>query len=135
MRIHRRDLLRSGALRGAATLPSGSAQADFQPYFELGEATIAQLQEGMKSGRWTALSLAAKYLEAIEEIDRRGPAVGSVIEINPDAHDIARTLDYERNDKGPRGPLHGVPIPETAPPGTSPAMPPQTIRSAWIPTA
>jgi amidase len=124
MRIHRRDLLRSGALRGAATLPSGSAQA-----------TIAQLQEGMKSGRWTALSLAAKYLEAIEEIDRRGPAVGSVIEINPDAHDIARTLDNERKDKGPRGPLHGVPIPETAPPGTAPAMPPQTIRSAWIPTA
>jgi amidase len=76
----------------------------------LHEVTIANLQSRMQSGELTAEKTAALYLERIDQIDRRGPALNAVIEINPDALDIARTLDAEYKSKGPRGPLHGVPI-------------------------
>lgn len=76
----------------------------------LHEATVANLQSRMKSGELTAEKTAALYLERIDQIDRRGPALNAVIEINPDALAIARTLDAEYKSKGPRGPLHGVPI-------------------------
>ena len=61
--------------------------------FELDEATIADLQSGMRSGKHTAQSLARKYLERIDDVDKRGPAVNSVIELNPDAPAIAENLD------------------------------------------
>jgi amidase len=64
----------------------------------------------MKSGRFTARSLVKKYLDRIDEIDDKGPAIHSVIEINPDAISIAEALDRERKEKGARGPLHGIPI-------------------------
>ena len=86
---------------GAARLPAP---------FDLDEVTIAQLQEGMASGKYTARSLAEAYLARTEEIDRHGPTVNSVIETNPDALAIADALDSERKEKGVRGPLHGVPI-------------------------
>ena len=82
---------------------------DVKP-FELDESSIASLQEGMKSGKHAARGLVEKYLARIEEIDRRGPAVNSVIEINPDALDIAEALDKERKERGARGPLHGIPV-------------------------
>lgn len=78
--------------------------------FEWEESTISELQAAMNSGRETAASLVGKYLRRIEDIDRRGPAVNSVIELNPDAGAIARTLDKERKARGPRGPLHGIPV-------------------------
>ena len=78
--------------------------------FELDEITIGELQDGMKSGKFTARSLVAKYLARIEEIDKRGPAINSIIEINPDAAAIAEALDTERKEKGARGPLHGIPV-------------------------
>jgi amidase len=78
--------------------------------FELEELTISELQDGMKSGKFTARSLVRKYLDRIDEIDRHGPAINSVIEINPDAVGIAEALDRERKEKGARGPLHGIPI-------------------------
>ncbi|MFZ1160479.1 MAG: amidase family protein, partial [Candidatus Sulfotelmatobacter sp.] len=78
--------------------------------FELDEITISQLQEGMKSGKFTARSLVEKYAGRIDEIDKRGPAVNSILELNPDALAIADALDQERKAKGPRGPLHGVPV-------------------------
>jgi amidase len=78
--------------------------------FELEELTISELQDGMKSGKFTARSLVRKYLDRIDEIDRHGPAINSVIEINPDAVAIAEALDRERKEKGARGPLHGIPI-------------------------
>jgi amidase len=78
--------------------------------FELDEATLGDLQTAMKSGRQTAVSLVKKYLKRIEEIDRHGPELRAVIEINPDAISIARELDRERKMKGPRGPLHGIPV-------------------------
>ena len=83
--------------------------ADVKP-FELDEITIPELQDGMKSGRFTARALAEKYLARIDEIDKRGPAVNAVIELNPDALSIAEALDQERKAKGPRGPLHGIPV-------------------------
>jgi len=78
--------------------------------FELDETTIAALQQSMKSGKLTAHSITQKYLQRIEELDRRGPSLHSVIEVNPDAPAIARQLDRERKAKGPRGPLHGIPV-------------------------
>lgn len=78
--------------------------------FELEELTIAKLQDGMKSGKFTARSLVKNYLDRIDDIDKHGPALNSVIEINPDAVSIAEALDRERKEKGARGPLHGIPI-------------------------
>jgi amidase len=78
--------------------------------FDLDEVTIAGLQQRMESGRETARSIAEKYLKRIEEIDRTGPQLHSVIEVNPDALTIADALDAERKAKGPRGPLHGIPV-------------------------
>jgi amidase len=78
--------------------------------FPLEEKTIAELQEMMTSGAVTSESLVTLYLKRIDEIDRGGPSLNSVIETNPDALAIARDLDRERREKGPRGPLHGIPI-------------------------
>ena len=80
------------------------------PSFEFDEITIADLQDGMKSGKYTARSIAEKYLARIDQIDKQGPALNSVIETNPDALSIADALDKERKEKGPRGPLHGIPV-------------------------
>ena len=81
-----------------------------QAAFDLEDATIADLERRMESGQDTARSLVEQYLARIEAIDRQGPALHSVIETNPDALAIADRLDAERKSKGPRGPLHGIPI-------------------------
>jgi amidase len=83
--------------------------AEVKP-FELDEITIAELQDGMKSGKYTARSIAELYLARIDAIDKSGPAINSVIETNPDALAIADALDKERKEKGLRGPLHGIPV-------------------------
>src|SRR3954471_14131776 len=88
------------------TAPQGSRDAAFP----LEEATVAELQQWMREGRYTSRQLTDGYLDRIDALDRRGPALGAVIEINPDARAIADALDGERRDKGPRGPLHGIPI-------------------------
>ena len=88
---------------------TGIATSAAKP-FELDEITIADLQDGMTTGKFTARSLAEKYLVRIEEIDKQGPKLNAIIELNPDALSIAAALDEERKAKGPRGPLHGVPI-------------------------
>lgn len=95
------------------TAPESPA-SDIKP-FELEEITIAELQDGMKSGRFTARSLVEKYRARIDEVDKpagdgRGPALNAIIELNPDALPIAEALDQERKAKGPRGPLHGIPV-------------------------
>jgi amidase len=64
----------------------------------------------MSSGKFSSRAITEKYLARIEEIDRRGPAVNSVLEINPEAHSIAESLDRERQEKKARGPLHGIPV-------------------------
>jgi len=83
--------------------------AEVRP-FELDEITITELQEGMKSGRFTARSLVEKYTARIEEVDKSGPALNAIIELNPDALGIADSLDRERKARGPRGPMHGIAV-------------------------
>jgi len=106
--MYRRDLVRCGLLAGGSML----ARALGAPTstFELEEATVGDIQARFQSDELTARSLTEKYLARIDEIDKRGPAINSIIELNPDALAIAAALDQERRDKGPRGPLHGIPI-------------------------
>ncbi|PYS23339.1 MAG: amidase [Acidobacteria bacterium] len=80
------------------------------PAFELDEATVDELQRGMSSGKYTADSLTAKYLNRILSIDKEGPTINSVIELNPDALHIASELDKERKAGRTRGRLHGIPV-------------------------
>jgi len=77
---------------------------------DLEEATIADLQKGMASGKYTSQSITTAYLQRIDALDRKGPGLRSVLETNPDALAQATALDTERKAKGPRGPLHGIPI-------------------------
>jgi len=93
---------------GRAVVPAGPAP-NVKP-FELEEITITELQDGMKSGKFTSRSLVETYMGRIDEIDKRGPAINAIIELNPDALSIAEGLDQERKANGSRGPLHGVPV-------------------------
>src|SRR5512147_381048 len=74
------------------------------------ELTILELQSKMTSGELTARRIAESYLERIAQIDRQGPAINSVIELNPDSLAIADARDEERRVGKTRGPLHGIPI-------------------------
>jgi amidase len=94
----------------AAALGALRPAAQPAPALDLEEATIADLQRRMQTGLDTARSIAEHYLARIDAIDRQGPALRSVIEINPDALAIADALDAERRQRGLRGPLHGIPI-------------------------
>jgi amidase len=78
--------------------------------FEFEETTIAELQEAMRSGKHTSRSITKAYLERIDEVDKQGASLNSVIELNPDALSIAETLDRERKAGRVRGALHGIPI-------------------------
>jgi amidase len=119
-RLKRRDFLKNTIAGGmaAATAPAlsmaGEPPLTAPPFeskpFELNELTISDLQKGMSSGKYTARSIVQKYLARIAAIDKKGPTLNSVIELNPDALKIADELDRERKAKGPRGPLHGIPI-------------------------
>jgi amidase len=80
------------------------------PAFALEELTIGDLQGRMQSGQDTSQSLVQQYLAHIDAIDQRGPAINSVIELNPDALSIARLRDDERKGGKTRGPLHGIPV-------------------------
>jgi len=114
----RRNFLKSSLRIGAASLALSAfvraAGAEPPPQeskpFDLEEVTIADLQDGLKSGKFTSRSLAEKYLARIQDLDTQGPAINAIIEINPDALSIADSLDAERQSKGPRGPLHGIPV-------------------------
>ena len=111
--VDRRAFLRAGAAgvaamyvsRDAGKGPTGEDTPAQVPAFELDEATIDQLQDGMKSGRYTAASLTMEYMARVGAVDRSGPRVNAVIELNPDALAIADRLDAERKAKGPRGRL------------------------------
>jgi amidase len=102
-----RVCLASLALVAATSL---AARQPAPSSFELDEVTAQQLQQWMQSGRYTSRRLVDLYLARIQTIDRSGPTLRSVIEINPEAGAIADALDAERKTKGPRGPLHGVPV-------------------------
>lgn len=123
--MHRRDFVRTGALGSAALLggaPVGDLGEKSDPLernktapsndavFDLEEATIVQLQRDMTERKRSARSITEQYLERIDSLDKRGPALHHVLETNPDALAIADALDRERATRGPRGPLHGIPI-------------------------
>ncbi len=117
-KLTRRNFLANGFKVGAASLAlpvfaramHAQAPAPEVKSFELDEMTLAALQDAMKAGKFTSRSLAEKYLERIGEIDTSGPAINSIIELNHDVLSIADSLDAERQSKGPRGPLHGIPV-------------------------
>jgi amidase len=97
----------------APTLParvSSSIPASQGGSFELDEADIAQMQSWMATGRYSSRQLTELYIQRIEQLDRKGPSLSSIAEVNPDALTIADALDRERKATGPRGPLHGIPI-------------------------
>src|SRR3984957_1348277 len=91
-------------LYAAAALTAARASAE-TPNIE--EASLADLEAGMTAGRFTSAMLVEQYLTRIADVDKK---VNSVIELNPDAPAIAAALDRERKEKGPRSPLHGIPI-------------------------
>jgi len=119
--MHRREFLQRSALLSVAACAGGitggcsttarvRSAATQVKSFELEEITIAQLRRGLASRRFTSAGLVKSYLRRIGEIDQQGPLLNAIIELNPDALPIARALDRERAAKGPRGPLHGIPI-------------------------
>jgi amidase len=102
--VDRRDFLyKSLLLLPAARVASAQS-------FDLHEATLADLEQGFASRKFTARSVAEWYLERIASFDKSGPKINAVIELNPDALSIADALDRESSTKGRRGPLHGVPV-------------------------
>ena len=99
----RRSFLQYGAAAVAGTVMVRPAIADF----ELEEATVAQLQDAMRTGARTSRSICAAYLARIAQLD---PQLHAVLETNPDALAVADRLDGERKANRVRGPLHGIPV-------------------------
>lgn len=102
-----------GSAGGAALASSPSVPGRAAPAiapFELEEVTVAELQAGMSSGRYTARHVVELYLGRIAAMDRTGVSLQSIIETNPDALTRAEELDRERAANGARGPLHGIPV-------------------------
>ena len=108
--MNRRHFLQIGTLAGAHALLGTSFDAAGAAAAGPHDASIDESRAAMESGGTSAVALTEQYLKRIEEIDRAGPTLRSVIETNPDAAATARALHEERKSKGPRGPLHGVPV-------------------------
>jgi amidase len=114
--VNRRHFLELAALGSAiafakplsAVAQASAATAAVKPEFE--EITTGILQAGMTAGHWTARSVTERYLARIDAIDKHGPAINAIIEINPDALAIADAMDRERKAGHVRGPLHGIPV-------------------------
>lgn len=87
-----------------------SKDASTEDDFELNEITISELQEKMKSGKYSSEQITKLYLDRIETIDKNGPKLNAIIEINPEALAIAKAMDKERKEGKIRGKLHGIPI-------------------------
>jgi amidase len=121
--MQRRNFLKTGSLAGltlstlvaaSCTQPSADKKATenegFTDDFELNEATISDLQKKMESGTHTSRSITELYLKRIEAIDKNGPKLNAVIELNKSALDMADNMDKERKAGKIRGPLHGIPV-------------------------
>jgi amidase len=115
----RRSLMKAGLAGGAlaaagpllyTSAPQAEAMVNPTQPFDLEEMTISNMKAGFRSGELTSRGVTEQYLARIEELNTRGPELRAVIEVNPDALEIAAALDAELKEKGPRGPLHGVPI-------------------------
>jgi amidase len=111
--MNRREFLHTAAATGMLAA-SGRAFGTDEPQagggapaFEYEEATLVQLRQAIDEGRETSASLTRKYLERIEKVDKSGPGLNAIIELNPDAEAIAEELDRKVGDAGP---LHGLPV-------------------------
>lgn len=122
--MHRRNFLKTGSLAGL-TLSTLVAASCSQPaeerkiddaannkddLFELSEVTISYLQQKMQAKEYTSRLITELYLKRIDKIDKNGPKLNSVIELNKDALNIADAMDKERASGKVRGPLHGIPV-------------------------
>lgn len=103
-------LLITGCTSGTKKEEDSVSVEDFNAIFELDEETIGSLREKLASGKYTSEQLVQLYLKRIEAIDKNGPQLNSVIEVNPDAVAIAVAMDKELNAGKSRGPLHGIPV-------------------------
>jgi Asp-tRNA(Asn)/Glu-tRNA(Gln) amidotransferase A subunit family amidase len=109
--MKRRSFLRiSGAALAAFGVPVRHARAQGGDSFDVAEKTLTQLQAAMATGQVTSEQLVSLYVARIKAYDQAGPRLNSVIAINPNAAADARELDEERRARGPRGPLHGIPV-------------------------
>jgi amidase len=120
--LDRRAFLGQAALLGAAALSQSRWQhstrwlRSLAPVrqgaepFQFDEVSVAALQNEMQAGRLTSKAITEHYLQRIADLDKKGPALHSIIETNPEAVSVAEELDRERKLKGPRGPLHGIPV-------------------------
>lgn len=124
--MNRRHFIKKGSMAGItiATLAStacnqavgplqkenASSPKEFIDEFELNEITIDALQQKMQAGIYTSRSITELYLKRIETIDKKGPAINAIIQLNPDALNIADAMDKERKSGKVRGQLHGIPI-------------------------
>ncbi|HKJ93626.1 MAG TPA: amidase, partial [Longimicrobiales bacterium] len=98
------------ALASCESTGGGTRVSHAFPHSELEGLTLGELQVGLQKGRWSSRELTQAYLDRIQAIDRSGPTLKSVIEINPEALAIADGLDQERKAGKLRGPLHGIPV-------------------------
>jgi amidase len=124
MIMNRRHFLRNSSLTGitvsALGIPALAAETanpalppppgPFKDDFGLLETTVDALQQKMQKNEMTAVSITRLYLDRIQAIDKNGPKLNAVIEINPDALRIAAAMDQERKEGRLRGPLHGIPV-------------------------
>lgn len=107
--MDRREFLVAAAVAATASAPASASSAPGASD-PLEELSLADIAAAFSDGRLSSHQLTQSYLARIEKFDRQGPNLHAVIETNPRALEIAATLDAERKSRGPRGPLHGVPI-------------------------
>lgn len=125
--MNRRKFLKNGAVASIAisSLTTVAGNTSLQPAinsaekagspfpaddFVLNETTVTELQQKMQEGKYTSKSITEMYLKRIEAIDKNGPRLNAVIEINPDALNTAARMDSERKAGKVRGPMHGIPV-------------------------
>lgn len=121
--MNRRNFLRNGSLAGLTVSTGFSGihqltakdkcterQSDIDDKFSLNEITIEELQQKMQKGLLTSVAITNMYLRRIKAIDKNGPKLNAVIELNPHAIKIAESLDKERRAGKQRGPMHGIPV-------------------------
>jgi amidase len=120
--MHRRNFLKTTSVAGVTALVAGACNTvstdkkedqrdeSFHNDFELNEVTIDTLQQKMQNKEYTSRSITELYLKRIDAIDKAGPKLNAVIEVNPDALAIADAMDKERANGKVRGPLHGIPM-------------------------
>lgn len=97
-------------LAALATIALGLFVAPAHAQVTVAERSIVELQEMMVSGEATAVAITQAYLDRIAAYDQQGPVINAMVWLNPDALSDAEALDRERAERGPRGPLHGIPI-------------------------